>query len=104
MKKDKGDKDVVEEEGKDGGDGGHQVELEVKVLENKEAMMVSSKSRNNEHLKQPTLLKSFLKWMGHIEKLCTNRSGGNFRSSSNVNAQKPRIEPNEGELSKDEEQ
>jgi hypothetical protein len=42
--------------------------------------------------------------MGHIEKLCTNRRGGNFRSSSNVNAQKPRIEPNEGEFSKDKEQ
>jgi hypothetical protein len=42
--------------------------------------------------------------MGHIEKLYTNRSGGNFRSSSNVNAQKPHIEPNEGEFSKDKEQ
>jgi hypothetical protein len=61
MKKEKGDKDVVEEEGKDGGEGGHQVELEVKVLENKEVTTVSSKSCNNEHLKQPTLVKSFLK-------------------------------------------
>jgi hypothetical protein len=42
--------------------------------------------------------------MGHIKKLCTNRSGGNFRSSSNVNAQKARIEANERELSEDEEQ
>jgi len=61
MKKAKGNKDVVEEEGKDEGDRGHRVELEVKVLEDKEVMMVSSKSRNNEHLKQPTLVKSFLK-------------------------------------------
>jgi hypothetical protein len=61
MKKEKGDKDVVEEEGKDGEEGGHQVELEVKVLEDKEMTMVSSKSGNNEHLKQPILVKSFLK-------------------------------------------
>ncbi|CAM6012222.1 unnamed protein product [Sphagnum balticum] len=61
IKKERGNKDVVEEEGKDRGEGGHQVELEVKVLGNKEATMVSSKSRNNEHLKQPTLVKSFLK-------------------------------------------